>query len=55
MSGWREKIYEIVETGNNSVASKIYDWTMLVFIVISIVPLAFREQTDCLLLESYPV
>jgi len=49
MSGWREKIYEIVETGNNSVASKIYDWAMLVFIVISIVPLAFREQTDCLL------
>lgn len=44
MSGWREKIYEIVETGNNSVASKIYDWAMLVFIVISIVPLAFREQ-----------
>ncbi|MBO6073719.1 MAG: ion transporter [Paludibacteraceae bacterium] len=44
MSGWHEKIYEIVETGNNSVASKIYDWAMLVFIVISIVPLAFREQ-----------
>lgn len=44
MSGWREKIYEIVEAGNNSVASKIYDWAMLVFIVISIVPLAFREQ-----------
>ena len=46
MIGWRDKIYEIVETGNNSVASKIYDWAMLVFIVISLVPLAFREQTD---------
>lgn len=46
MIGWREKIYEIVETGNNSVASKIYDWAMLVFIIISLVPLAFREQTD---------
>lgn len=47
MSSWREKIYEIVETGNNSVASKIYDWAMLVFIVISLVPLAFREQNSC--------
>lgn len=41
---WRSKIYDTIETGRNSVISKIYDWAMLFFIVISIIPLAFREQ-----------
>lgn len=41
---WRNKIYDTIETGRNSIISKIYDWTMLFFIVISIIPLAFREQ-----------
>ena len=40
----RSKIYEMIETEQSSVVSKIYDWAMLVFIVISIIPLAFREQ-----------
>ena len=40
----RSKIYEMIETERGSVVSKIYDWAMLVFIVISIIPLAFREQ-----------
>ena len=49
MKHWRERIFEIVETGNESLVSKIYDWTMLLFIVVSLVPLAFREQTDTLI------
>lgn len=44
MSTWRTKIYDTIETGRNSIISKIYDWAMLVFILISIIPLAFREQ-----------
>lgn len=42
---WRKKIYDVVETKGNSVWSKIYDWTMLCFIVLSIIPLTSREQT----------
>lgn len=45
MSIWRSKIYDIIETENHSIVSKIYDWLMLVLIVISLIPLAFREQT----------
>ena len=41
---WRNKIYDTIETGSDSVISKIYDWAILFFIVISIIPLAFREQ-----------
>ena len=48
MSNWRSKIYDMIETGRDSIISKIYDWTMLFFIVISIIPLAFREQNSCL-------
>ena len=50
MNDWRKKIFEIVETEGASIISKIYDWTMLVFIVISLVPLAFREQNITLIL-----
>ncbi|MCR4664581.1 MAG: ion transporter [Paludibacteraceae bacterium] len=41
---WRKQIYDTIEVGNGSVVSKVYDWAMLFFIVISIIPLAFREQ-----------
>jgi len=44
MSNWRKQTYRTIETGSNSTISKIYDWAMLFFIVISIIPLAFREQ-----------
>ena len=49
MNDWRKRIFDIVETESHSIISKIYDWSMLVFIVISLVPLAFREQTTTLL------
>ena len=44
MNSWRCKIYDMTETGNSSIISKIYDWAMLFFIILSIIPLAFREQ-----------
>ena len=43
---WRSKIYDTIETGCDSIISKIYDWTMMIFIAISIIPLAFREQNN---------
>lgn len=45
MSNWRKNLYDIIETDSNAVNSKLYDWAMLIFIVLSLIPLAFREQT----------
>lgn len=45
MSTWRKKLFDIIETESHSLISRIYDWLMLVVIVISLIPLAFREQT----------
>ncbi len=44
MSTWRKNIYDTIEIGRNSIISNIYDWLMLLFIIISVIPLAFREQ-----------
>lgn len=44
MNSWRSKIYDMTETESSSIISKIYDWAMLFFIILSIIPLAFREQ-----------
>lgn len=41
---WREQIFETVEVGGKTSVSKLYDRAMLVFIVISLIPLAFRQQ-----------
>lgn len=41
---WRKKIFNVVEVGGKTVMDKVYDRMMLFFIVISIIPLAFREQ-----------
>ena len=46
MANWRKNLFDIIETESNSVISKIYDWMMLVLIIISLIPLAFREQTQ---------
>jgi len=40
----RQKIYNIIRTDQDSTVNDAYDWLMLVCIVISIIPLAFREQ-----------
>lgn len=49
MTDWRRKVFEVVEIDNPSLVSRIYDWAMLMFIVISLVPLAFREQNTTLI------
>ncbi len=41
----RKDIFEIIETESNALISRLYDWFMLVLIIISLIPLAFREQT----------
>ena len=41
----RRQIFDIIETESHSFSSRLYDWTMLFFIIISLIPLAFREQT----------
>ena len=40
----RKTIYNIIKHSKDSVASQIYDWFMLTMIVVSIGPLAFREE-----------
>ena len=40
----REQIRELIEPRNDSLYSRVYDWLMLVAIVIGILPLMFREQ-----------
>ena len=40
----RQKIYNIIRTDQNTTVNDAYDWVMLFCIVISIIPLAFREQ-----------
>lgn len=44
----RQKIYSVVEpryNTNDGTVSRVYDWGMLVAIIIGIIPLMFREQT----------
>lgn len=45
MSTWRKNLFDVIETESHSIISRIYDWLMLVVIVISLIPLAFRDQT----------
>ena len=44
MSNWRKKIFDMVDAGGNTAVDKVYDGAMLLFIIMSIIPLAFREQ-----------
>ena len=46
MKNWRKIVFDMVETESSSIVSKIYDWMMLAFIILSLVPLAYREQTE---------
>ncbi|MBP5290236.1 MAG: ion transporter [Paludibacteraceae bacterium] len=45
MTNWRKNLYDILDSESTSVVSVIYNWVMLIFIIISLIPLAFREQT----------
>ena len=42
--GIRSKISDIIEPRSENTLSRVYDWLMLVAIVIGILPLMFREQ-----------
>lgn len=45
----RHRIYEVIEVaGAEDRAKSIYDYSMIVVIVASLVPLAFKETTTCL-------
>lgn len=39
----RKKLYQIIEPANDNVLGKIYDFFMMTVIIISIMPLAFKE------------
>ena len=41
----RKYIRELIDPKNDSSSSRIYDWIMLVAIVVGILPLLFREQS----------
>ena len=41
----KKYIRELIEPRNDSSSSRIYDWFMLVAIVVGILPLLFREQS----------
>ena len=41
---WRKRLYNTLESKNNSVYSRIYAAFMFICIIVSIIPLAFREQ-----------
>ncbi len=50
----RRKIYEITEvsTSNNS-ASKYYDCFMIAVIILSLIPIAFKQETTLLIVLNY--
>lgn len=42
----RKRIFEIIETGNkDDIPSRIYDWFMMAVIVISLIPLVFKQDS----------
>ena len=42
----RERIFQIIEVAQeNDIWSRVYDTFMMIIIIISIIPLAFKEQT----------
>lgn len=44
--GLRGKIFELIEPDSTSLAGKLYNRLMLVFIVLSLVPLAFKYESE---------
>ncbi len=42
----RSKIYQIIEPAKDSTLSKIYDFLMMAVIVVSLIPLAFKETNE---------
>lgn len=49
----RERVYSIIEKSEgNDVASMVYDYFMIVVIVISLIPLAFKTESDFFLVTD---
>ncbi len=45
----RKRIFEVIETSNgNDLLSSIYDYLMIVAIIVSLIPLAFKQDTPTL-------
>lgn len=49
----RKKIYEIIEPAKNNLLSSIYDVFMMAVIVVSLVPLAFKETNAAFTVIEY--
>lgn len=44
---WRKSLYEIIEVADEqNTLSKLYDWMMMIVIVVSIIPLAVRNANE---------
>lgn len=44
---WRKSLYEIIEVADEqNTLSKLYDWLMMIVIVVSIIPLAVRNANE---------
>ena len=54
---WRKRLYSIIEVADeDDKISKLYDWFMMLVIIVSIVPLAFKENsTTFLMLDKITV
>lgn len=53
VNGMRKKLYEIIEPAHNNLLSKIYDVFMMTVIVVSLIPLAFKETNSAFLAIEY--
>ncbi|MBR2612681.1 MAG: ion transporter [Clostridia bacterium] len=49
----RQKLYEIIEPSKGNLASKIYDFFMMAIILISLVPLAFKDTNTVFTVIEY--
>ena len=47
---FRKRIFDLVESENHTILNRLYDSLMLVCIVLSLIPLAFREENIYFLL-----
>lgn len=49
----REKIYQIIEPAKESLLSKVYDLFMMAVIIVSIIPLAFKDTNNVFIIVDY--
>ena len=51
MNSSRKRLFEIIEkSSGNDTLSSVYDWGMIVVIILSLIPLAFKEHTTALVI-----